>query len=125
MLLIKCITAHLVLNELMEKEMDYKSAHSIMMLVRALKPHVEFYAAEEQKLVERYALRDGDGKIIFDGNSWTISDISLVPDYKREINSLGSLEIEGFEAPVRVTATPSIRPRQLEALEGFIEFGGE
>ena len=125
MLLIKCITAHLVLNELMEKEMDYKSAHSIMMLVRALKPHVEFYAAEEQKLVERYALRDGDGKIIFEGNSWTISDISLVPDYRREIGKLGALEIEGFDVPVKVPFCPEIKPRQLEALEGFIEFGGE
>lgn len=129
MLLIKCVTAHIVMRELMEKEMDYKSAHAIMMLFHALKPHVEFYAREEKKLIERYAVRDDNGQVKFEGNTWTLADPALAEDYTREVASLGGVEIEGFETPVRVTATPDIRPRQLEALAGFIEFdcdgGGE
>ncbi len=123
MLLIKCVTAHLVMRELMEKEMDYKSAHAVMMLFHALKPHVDFYAAEERKLIERYAQRDDDGRVKFDGNNWTMADISLTNEYLSEISSLGGIEIEGFAEPVKVSAMPDIRPRQLEALAGFIEFG--
>lgn len=125
MLLIKCVTAHIVMRELMEKEMDYKSAHTIMMLFHALKPHVEFYAREEKKLIERYAVRDDNGQVKFEGNTWTLADPALAEDYTREVASLGSVEIEGFDMPVKVPFCPEIKPRQLEALEGFIEFGGE
>lgn len=123
--LIKCVKAHMVLCELMEKEMDYKSAHAVMMLHRKLRPHVEFYAEEEKKLIEKYALRDKDGRVKFNGISWTLADVRLAGEYSEKINSLGGTDIEGFGEPVRVSAMPDIKPSQLELLDGFIVFGEE
>lgn len=125
MLLINCVTAYVVLRELMDKEFDYKTAHALLMLSRKLKPHVDFYGEKERKLMEKFAVKDECGRVKLNKNSWTLEDPSRVDEYREEIISLGAVTVEGFDEPVRVSATPAIKPSQLEALSGFIEFGGE
>ena len=125
MLLINCVTAYVVLRELMDKEFDYDTAHKIMMLSRKLKPHVDFYGEKERQIMEKFAVKDELGRVKLEKNSWTLKDPCAVDEYRAEITSLGGVVVEGFEEAVRVSATPQIKPSHLEALSGFIEFGGE
>ena len=125
MLLIKCVTAYVVVRELMEKEFDYKSAHAILMLSQKLKPHVDFYGIKERELMEKFAVKDESGRVKLEGNIWQLKDASDADKYRAEINSLGAVEVNGFEEPIRISAVPTIKPAHLEALFGFIEFGGE
>lgn len=125
MLLINCVTAYVVLRELMDKEFDYKTAHEIVMLSRNLKPHVDFYGEKERQLMEKFAVKDERGRVKLEKNSWTFEDPSKVDEYREAIASLGAVSVDGFDEPVHVTATPQIKPSHLEALSGFIQFGGD
>lgn len=125
MLLIQCVTAYVVLRELMEKEYDYKTAYAIVTLARKLKPHVEFYSAEEVKLIERFAVKDEKNKVILEGNSWKLKDPADAEEYRASILALGAVEVDEFNEPIKVPAMPNIKPAHIDALLGFIEFGGE
>ena len=124
MLLIQCVTAYVVLRELMNKEFDYKTSYAIVTLTRKLKPHVEFYAREENKLIDKYAAKDENGRVKYKGKTWTIENPTMYEQYRSEINSLGAVEVEEFGEPIKVPSTPPIKPAHLDALYGFMEFGG-
>lgn len=126
MYLVRCVNAYTALQQLMEKEWDYATAHSLVLLKRGLQPHVDFFAAEEMKLANEYAEKDEKGKVKWSGRgTFRFKDEAAGPAYKQKREELAVVEVEPDWTVVKMREPESIKPVILEALEGFVEFGGE
>lgn len=128
MRLIQCVNAYTAIVALSEKECDYRTAHVLVMLKRRLQPHVDFFAKEEMELVEQFAVKDDNGKIVMNEHrNFTFADPARSGEYAKLRSDLGMIDIQEQFTPLRAPMPSSIRPVHLEALEGFIEFedGGD
>lgn len=124
--LIRCANAWASIHGLMEQEWDYASAHALTQLRRALKPHVDFFIEEESKLIEQYGEKGEDGQVRFTSHgTFLFKDQGQAGAYNAKRLELGGVEVE-LDWEERVLPCPErVRPVQLEALEGFVRFGGE
>lgn len=121
--LIQYVNAYAALQPLMDCEWDYKTAHALMMLKRKLQPHASFFSQEELKLVEEFAEKDEKGKVAWKGaGRFNFQDPSRAEEYNKKRMELGMVEIQEELEMVRAPIPATIKPAQLEALEGFIEF---
>ena len=124
MILLECVTAYMAVQALMEQAFPYKTAHALVMLKRALQPHVEFFSQEEMKLVEEFAEKDVvNHKILWTDKGTFRFEAGKDPaEYARRRADLGAVEVEWGIERVKAPFSASITPAQLEALEKFIEF---
>jgi len=125
MYLIQYVNAFMACEGLMEKEMDFKTAHAVVMLRHDLKKHADFFAAEEMKLVKEYAKKTEAGEIAWEENGqFTFQNAEDAEAFKKQRGELGMTEVEDF-APRKAGTIREVRPAQLAALLGFLEFEGE
>ena len=130
MKLIQYIVAHTALVTLAKKEFPYAIAYKLVDLKRRIAPKVEFYAAEEHKLVERFGERDKDGKLIIKGSHFnckgeTPEEVAdNVREYERLKLELNAVEDENaFEKiTLKLPDDVCISPEVIEALDGFAVF---
>lgn len=122
MQLSQCVEAYMAVMELSEQAWSYKAAHALLMLKRKLQPHAEFFAKEENGLVEAYAKRDDGGKVVWGKTGFVLRDEAAAEAYRQRREELGAVEVEIEGLPVQLPLPEKIRPRQLEALEGYIEW---
>lgn len=123
MYLIQCVNAYEAVLAMSREEHSYKLAYAIATLKRRLQPHVDFFTRSEYKLVEEYAQRDENGKVILNENgSFNFIDPNKAGEYEGRRGELGMMEVN--EAIEILVAPPpeTIKPVYLEALDGFIEF---
>lgn len=119
----EAVRAYLTIQTLSSRELDYKTAHALMITKKRLQPHVEFYSSEEMKLAEAYGEKDEKGKLIYrEGGRFNIAGDG--DEYVTKKNALGEVTVEDFE-PIKVPVPERITAEQLEALDGIIDFGGE
>lgn len=118
--LIKIISAFRPLCELMDDVTDYRTAHRLVMLKKALLPHVEFFNETERKLIEKYAVKDDDGEPLFEDGRYTVEG-KYRDEYiarRRELDA-----VEADIPDVRLPKAPeNIKASQLEALMEIIRF---
>lgn len=125
MLLIECVNAYMATAYLMEKEWDYETAYALVCLKKALQSHADFYLAEEQKLVRLYGAKDDSGQVIInERGNFNFCDPLDAPKYNEKRMELGQVPVEINWAVRSVKKPEFIKPAHLEALDGFIEFGG-
>lgn len=126
MYLIQCVNAYTAVLAMTQQEHDYKLAYALTTLKRRLQPHIEFFTQQEFKLVEEYATRDEKGKVILnERGNFTFQDPEKTEEYAERRTALGMVEVNEVFPALTVPAPKTIKPVHLEALEGFIEFGGE
>lgn len=116
MKLIKCVSAYRAVTELSAMEWSYRQARSILQLKGRLEPEVRFFAAEELKLVRRFAEQQPDRN-----GAYTVSSEQAAA-FQGKRQELEQLEVLEDFLPTRLTPPDRIRPELLEALEGFVEF---
>lgn len=122
MTLIQCLNAYIACTQLMEKECDYATAHSLLCLKRDLQPHADFYAQKEIELAKEYGEKDERGNLkVKDNGTFTFADPSKLNEYNRKKKELGEVEVEITAR--RIKPPDSIKPAQLESLDGFVEWG--
>ena len=118
------VNAYMAVLELSVKDMDYKTAYALVRLKRKLKPHADFFLAEEKKLMEEYAAKDEKGQVIFaTPHTFQFRDPAQMEEYNTRHKELEDVEVQEEFSPWRVSAPKSIRPAHLEALEGLLDFG--
>ncbi len=119
----QCVTAWQALNVLAKTEMDYGSAHKLVMLRAALRPHVQFYNEEEISLADKYAAHDKDGHIVFRGPD--VAEFSTAENlaaFTAERIKLDAVELTEDIPPVTIKAPERITPEQIEALSPYVIF---
>ena len=130
MKLIQYVTAHIALMTLMKKEFPYAASFKLVDLKRRIAPKVEFYTAEEQKLVCEYAKCDDKGRPIINGDRFdcrgeTPEEVSAnAKAYEKKKLELCSVEDEEEQAKIKLKLPENvcISPEVVEALDAFIEF---
>ena len=55
MLLLKVTAAYDATTQMLERELPYNTAHSLVVLRAGIKTHYDYYSAEESKLIIKYA----------------------------------------------------------------------
>ena len=126
MKLIQWVNAYTAVQSMMDREMDYQSAHALLVLKGRLQPHAVFFVREERKLVEEFAARDDKGEIIWSGpGRFVFREQERSGEYERRRNELGAVQVQEEYPPLRMPTPKSIKPIHLEALEGFVLFGEE
>lgn len=122
----KMVEAYKVLSKMADHIYDYKTAYKLFTINKKLKVHAEFFAAEEMKLVEKYAEKNEAGRpIIKPDGRFNYADEDAKMKFLEDSAALGEVEAEWEEDVLKLSAAPMISMRQLEALDGFIEFGAE
>ena len=130
MKLIQYVTAHIALMTIMKKEFPYAVAFRLVELKRRIAPKVEFYAEEERKLVERFAVKDDKGKPIINGSNFECAGsdpaevAANVREYERLKQELCAVPDDEPSPGVKVKLPEDalISPEVIESLDGFIEF---
>ena len=124
MLLIGCVNAYTAVSQLMDAECEYKTAHTLLMLKRALQPHVDFFSTKEMGLVEKYAVKKENGRVAMTDGKFQLADAYAAASFKVEKEELCGVDVD-LEWKVRKVAPPKqIKPVHLEALEGLLDFEG-
>lgn len=126
----KIIEAYKALNGVRRLKLPYPKARAIKKLYDTVLPEVEFYSQEEQKLCLQHALKDDNGQpIVVNGNRIKFAAEADAQAYLSEINRLNNLDVPIEAEPICITdeevSNQCISAADIEALSGFIVFGGE
>lgn len=125
--MMEAVKAHLAAKEMGRQILPYTLAIALVKVKQATRAEMDCYTAEEQKLVERYAVKDENGNVLVRNGHFTFRNPDDRPAYEAARNKLGET-VTDISLP-RLTATPpdNISPEALEALSTFIKFreGGE
>ena len=126
MKLSKIIAAYNVLETMTNHLYDYKVAYQLYTLKKDMLPHVQFYAAEELKMVEKYAEKNENGKAVIraDGK-FNFMSAEAKEGFLADSEALGNVTADWSREVLKLPIAPMISMKQLEALDGFIEFGAE
>lgn len=125
MLLLKCITAYIAAMQLMERELDYKTAHALVLLKSRLQPHAEFYTREEMKLAQEYGKKGEDGSVAYDEGGHFALESGTAAEYNKKKLELAQVDVQEEWEKLKCPCPEKIKPAVLEALQDFIDFGGE
>jgi len=107
---------------------NFETAYKIANAYKDLRDKVEFYSSQERKLMEAYAKKDSDGKVIIrDGNVIDFETPELSMQYRRDVYNLQNTEVEIFDTiVVNVSDVKDnlncFTPIQLISLEKLIKF---
>lgn len=108
---------------------NFSVSYKIAKASKELEEHSKFYAEEERKIVEQYAVKDektGQIKII-DGNRITFKDQDNAMKFNEEIMALQKTEVDIFE-PIDIhlddfkPGDMDLTPLDILSLEGFVNF---
>ena len=108
---------------------NFSVSYKIAKASKELEEHSKFYAEEERKIVEQYAVKDektGQIKII-DGNRITFKDQDNAMKFNEEIMALQKTEVDIFE-PIDIhlddfkPGDMDLTPSDILSLEGFVNF---
>lgn len=123
MLILKAVAAYMAAMQLMEQELDYKTAHALVLLKSRLQPHVDYYSHEEMKLAQAYGRKDEDGRLdMNDAGRFTLESPEAAEEFNRKKLELAQVEIQEEWEKLRVPQPERIKPAVLEALQDFLEF---
>lgn len=122
MTLEKIVKAFPCIQELMIKEWDFTTAYSLSRLNRQLRPHIEFYAAEERKLCEKYGAKDENGRVSVDSSgTFSLDSPESRAAFLSARKKLGEIELDEEITPAHV-AVDRIKPSLIDVLDGLVIF---
>ena len=123
------LTAREALGNLTAKRFtSFRVARQLVALRKKVDEEIDFYASEEKKLLDLYALKNEDGgPKITKENRIQLKDEESAKAFLQKISELRNSPVEGIE-PVKLCegdfceaqALPT--PDEMIALEGFVEF---
>ena len=130
MKLIQYVTAYMALAALVKKEFPYETAYKIVSLKQRLAGKVDFYVAEEKKLVEKFAKKDADGAVVTRGAEFFYkgeTDEEIGENrraFERARAELGALDTGEEIEPITIRVPEDVRisPEAIEALDGIAVF---
>lgn len=111
--------AYLACEELAREKLPYAAAVAVYLTRQRTAGPFRFYAEEEQKLIETYGERDEAGALVSQDGRTALKDPKTFFARKQE---LLETELPWEHAVIRCAAPAEIRPMQLAALAGLIEF---
>lgn len=122
MKLAEVINTILAIDALKETELDGKTAYALFITKKALLPHYEFYCEEEQKLINKYAKRDENGRIVSDGETIQFVSTEATKEFAAKRKELFNMEVDIEFKRYKIMLPKTIKLVLLEALSSFFDF---
>lgn len=109
------------LRDLIQKPFKGTIAFKISRLIRELNKETALFEEEQTKILERYALRDEEGKMIYTSENYI--KVSSPDEYNEEIQKLLNIEVEinAEKIPSEFLDEIEISPASLMLLDCVIE----
>ena len=96
------------LASIAQKELPIKASYAISKNLAKLEAELKIYNSERQKLIEKYSIKDENGKTMVDDNNQIKLQPELLTDWNKDIKELLAIEND-----------TEIHKFSIEALNGF------
>lgn len=80
------------LAQIAQKELPIKASYAIAKNLAKLESELKTYNSERGKLIEKYSIKDENGKTVADENSQIKLQPELLPDWNKDIQELLAIE---------------------------------
>lgn len=121
--LINAAKRYLILEDMAKQTLPYDLALAVHLIRKDLAPHMEFLAREEGALMEEYAKKGEDGRpVLTERGSFLFADPGRGEEFRRRRDALYRTPVLEDYVPRRSAPPREIRPAELEALEGLVEW---
>jgi len=107
-------------QSIMSKEFTATTSFQLARIFSKLESESKIYFSEKQKLANKYAIKDNDGKPVIKDGNYTISNVD---EFSKELNELLEIEIElGIEKiKMNLENEPNFTVEEMIVLMPFIE----
>lgn len=122
MKLIELVKANKVFESLAQNKNDFSLSYKLMKLIKGIHDDIEFYDNKAREIVEKYALRDEEGKPVSeDGNIHL--DPAKQDELNKEVVELNTTEVgvPAIKFSLQELQGLKLSAVELMALENFIE----
>ena len=107
-----------------QKQLPVKASYAISQNISKIKPILETYNKEREKILSKYAEKDDKGKIILqaDGISAKLKDAKAVESFKKDIDTLLSISNEIDIRKIKISDTGDVKfsAAELSAIDYMI-----
>lgn len=99
--LITAVMLYDAIKKLYDTQLDYSSAHALVMTKNELEPHVMFFAENEKAMIEKYANKDEEGNLISEEDGRFTVSPENAKKFNEERVKLNSVEVEVQERKLK------------------------
>lgn len=121
MQLIELVKAGRIIESLQQESVEIGLAYKMMKFLKDTKDDISFYDNKARELVEKYALRDEEGKPVMQGGNIRL-DMDRKDEFDKEVLELNTTEVNCPEVKFNIQEFEGIRLSvvSLMALDNFI-----
>ena len=111
------------LIEISKKQLPIKVSYAIAKNIAKIESEINVYNKEREKLIEKYAVKDEQGKTIVDENNQIRIQEEHIEDWSRDIKELLSIEneVDIHKFSIDVLEGYSMTPAELMIIDYMIE----
>lgn len=111
-----------ILSLLSQKDLSFRLSYKISKLLDKAEKDYEFYTEKVKTIVQKYALRDENGEIVFAGNNIKI-DPSFLSVAEKELAELNDIDVDDINIffTLEELENLEIKPSELQGLLPFIK----
>ena len=113
------------LASIAQKELPIKVSYAIAKNLAKLEAELKIYNSEREKLIEKYSIKDENGKTVADENNQIKLQPELLSDWNKDIQELLAIEneIEIHKFSIEALNGYSMSPSDLMLIDYMIEEG--
>lgn len=113
------------LTAISNKQLPVKISYAIAKNIKKIEAELNVYNSEREKLIEKYSVKDEDGKTMTDKNNQIKIQPEHIEDWNKDIKDLmaieNDVEIYNYKFKIDELNGYSISPAELQAIEYMIE----
>lgn len=90
----KIVNDSLILMDVARKELPIKVSYALAKNIAKIEKELEIYNSERQKLLDKYCVKDENGKNKVDENNQLKIEEEYLKDWEKDIKELQNIEVE-------------------------------
>jgi hypothetical protein len=109
------------LTKLLNTDLDVRVSLTLRRLVKAVSAELEHFDAERFKLLEKFAQKDADGKLVTKDDQAIFDDAGAI-QFRAEFEKLASVELEMDVKPIDLSKVEGVKmsPVELDTIDAFL-----
>jgi len=113
-----------VLGAISQKNLPIKVSYAIAKNIAKIEAEIKVYNKERQKLIEKYSVKDEEGKPLIEDNNIRIAE-EFIMDWNRDIKDLldieNEIDIHKFHIDELINSKCDMSPAELMLIDYMIE----
>ena len=110
------------LAQIAQKELPIKASYAIAKNISKLEAELKTYNSEREKLIEKYSIKDENGKTVADENNQIKLQPEQVADWNKDMKELFAIEndIDIHQFPIEALNGHSMTPAEIMLIDYMI-----